>query len=52
MDGKRITIDNILIEHFWRSLKYEKIYLNVYQNGQELLLAIIEYIFHKKTFIK
>ncbi|MCP4522389.1 MAG: IS3 family transposase, partial [Cytophagales bacterium] len=42
MDGKGRAIDNIFIERFWRSIKYEKIYLNVYENGQELLLGIIE----------
>ena len=44
MDGKGRATDNIFIERFWRSLKYEKIYLNVYENGQELLLGIIEYM--------
>ncbi len=28
MDGKGRSIDNIVIERFWRSLKYEEIYLN------------------------
>ena len=44
MDGKGRATDNIFIERFWRSIKYEKIYLNVYENGQELLLGIIEYM--------
>ena len=44
MDGKGRAIDNIYIERFWRSLKYEKIYLNVYETGQTLHLGIIEYM--------
>jgi putative transposase len=28
MDGKGRWIDNVFIERFWRSLKYEKIYLD------------------------
>ena len=44
IDGKGRAIDNIYIERFWRSLKYEKIYLNVYETGQTLHLGIIEYM--------
>ncbi len=33
MDGKGRVIDNIFIERLWRSVKYEEIYLNDYQNG-------------------
>ena len=33
MDGKGRAIDNIFIERFWRSLKYEKIYLEPSDNG-------------------
>jgi putative transposase len=36
MDGKGRCIDNIFIERFWRSLKYEKIYLEPSENGIEL----------------
>jgi len=32
MDGKGRSIDNIVIERFWRTLKYEDIYLNSYSN--------------------
>ncbi len=44
MDGKGRATDNIFIERFWRSIKYEKIYLNVYEDGQALFLGIIEYM--------
>jgi hypothetical protein len=32
MDGKGKVTDNICIEKFWRSIKYEEIYLNEYKN--------------------
>ena len=44
MDGKGRATDNIFIERFWRSLKYEDVYLKVYANGKSLLLGLIEYI--------
>jgi putative transposase len=36
MDGKRRWIDNVFIERFWRSLKYEDIYLREYRDLVEL----------------
>jgi putative transposase len=36
MDSKGRALDNIFIERFWRSLKYEDIYLNDYQSITEL----------------
>jgi putative transposase len=33
MDGKGRWLDNVVIERFWRSLKYEDIYLGSYENG-------------------
>jgi putative transposase len=44
MDGKRRWIDNVMIERFWRSIKYEDIYLNSYENGWELEKGIEAYI--------
>ena len=32
MDGKRRWIDNVMVERFWRSLKYEDIYLREYRD--------------------
>jgi putative transposase len=43
MDGKGRAIDNIFIERFWRSLKYENIYLYEYKNGIELFQGLKEY---------
>ena len=31
MDGRGRALDNIFIERFWRSVKYEEVYLNDYQ---------------------
>jgi putative transposase len=36
MDGKGRWIDNVFIERFWRSIKYEKIYLEPSDDGIEL----------------
>ena len=44
MDGKGRSIDNIAIERFWRSLKYEEVYLNDYSNKKEAKKGIDEYI--------
>ncbi len=40
MDGKGRSIDNIVIERFWRSIKYEEIYLNDYKSMNELRYSI------------
>jgi len=44
MDGKGRAIDNIFIERFWRSYKYEYLYLNVPNGGRELYDETKEYI--------
>ena len=36
MDGKGRATDNIAIERFWRSAKYENIYLNEYASISQL----------------
>ena len=36
MDGKGRAIDNIFIERLWRTVKYEPIYLHVYEDGLSL----------------
>jgi putative transposase len=35
MDGKGRCIDNVFVERLWRSLKYEDVYLNVYDDVVE-----------------
>ena len=44
MDGKGRSIDNICIERFWRSIKYEEIYLNDYKSIFELRYSINQYM--------
>ena len=44
MNGKVKGIDNIVIERFWRSIKYEKIYLNDYKSMNELRCSIDNYM--------
>lgn len=43
MDGKGRALDNIYIERFWRSLKYEEIYLNEYRSMEDLKNALKKY---------
>jgi putative transposase len=44
MTGKGRCHDNIFIERFWRTLKYEEIYLNEYDSVADLKSAIKSYI--------
>lgn len=43
MDGKGRAIDNIFIERLWKSVKYENIYLNVYEDGVSLYQGLQQY---------
>lgn len=43
MDGKGRALDNIFIERFWKSVKYENIYLYVYENGTDLYNGLNKY---------
>lgn len=40
MDGRGRAMDNIFIERFWRSLKYEDIYLKEYANVPVLFTGL------------
>ena len=40
MDGKGRALDNVFIERFWRTIKYQYIYLNPADNGFELYRGI------------
>jgi putative transposase len=44
MDAKGRSIDNIVIERFWRSIKYENIYPSSYGNIKEAREGIKEYM--------
>lgn len=43
MDGRKRALDNIFVERFWRSLKYEDIYLKDYQTMEELKHGLKRY---------
>ena len=44
MDGKGRATDNIVIERFWRSIKYEDIYPSSYSTIKEARTSIGKYI--------
>lgn len=44
MDGKGRALDNIFTERFWRSLKYEEVYLKEYASPREARKGIAQYI--------
>jgi putative transposase len=44
MDGKGRALDNIFIERFWRTIKYQHIYLNPADNGLNLYFGIKKWI--------
>ena len=43
MDGKGRCIDNVFIERFWWSVKYEDVYIKEYKNGKELNKGLDKY---------
>lgn len=44
MDGKGSWLDNIFIERFWRTLKYEEVYLKTYESVPQARLDVGQYI--------
>lgn len=44
MSGKGRCWDNIFVERFWRSLKYEEVYINQYSDANDALEGIGSYI--------
>jgi len=44
MDGVNRALDNIYIERFWRSIKYEDIYLNGYETMTDLKEGVKRYM--------
>ena len=44
MDGKGRATDNVWIERFWKSLKYDHVYLNPADNGLELFEGVRDHI--------
>lgn len=43
MDSKGRALDNIFIERFWRTIKYEHLYLRAYTDGHSLHEGLTEY---------
>jgi putative transposase len=43
MDGRGRFADNIFVERLWRSLKYEEVYLNAYENVTQARRGIAAY---------
>ena len=44
MNGKGRSIDNIIIERFFRSIKYECVYINEYSSVKQLRKDIGQYM--------
>ncbi len=44
MDGKGAWRDNVFVERFWKSLKYEEVYLHAYESVPEAKAGIGKYI--------
>ena len=44
MDGKGAWRDNIFVERFWRSIKYEEVYLHAYDSVGQAKAGIARYI--------
>lgn len=51
MDGKGRALDNIYIERFWRTIKYQHIFLNPAKSGIDLFIGIKKWIekYHYKA---
>ena len=46
MDGRGRALDNIYIERFWRTLKWEYVYLNPAEDGKELQKGLKKYLYY------
>jgi len=44
MDGRGRALDNIFVERFWRTIKYECVYLSEFKDGEELYRVLKNYI--------
>ena len=45
MDGKGRAIDNVFIERFWRTVKYEEVYLKPPKDGLALYLNLVDFMY-------
>ncbi len=46
MDGKGRALDNVFIERFWRTIKYEDVYLRDYTSPRDVRTGLSRYITH------
>ena len=44
MDGKGCWRDNVFIERFWKSIKYEEVYLKAYECTSQARQSIAQYM--------
>ena len=44
MDGRGTWRDNVFLERFWRSVKYEEVYLRAYDSVHEARASLSRYI--------
>ncbi|MGV0953275.1 MAG: IS3 family transposase [Fluviibacter sp.] len=52
MDGKGAWRDNVFVERFWKSLKYERVYLHAYDSvsqARESIMSYIDWYNHQRT---
>ena len=50
MDGKGQALDNVRTERFFRTLKYDCVYINEFNSPRELRIAINQYIEEYNTY--
>lgn len=50
MDGKGQALDNVRTERFFRTLKYDCIYINEFNSPRELRIALNQYIHEYNTY--
>ena len=44
MDGKGCWLDNVIVERFWKSIKYEEVYLHAYDSVSAAKAGIERYV--------
>ncbi len=49
MDGKGQCLDNVRTERFFRTLKYDRVYINEYETPRDVRKMLLEYIPHYNT---
>jgi len=50
MDGKGAWRDNVIVERFWRTLKYEEVYLKAYTDATDAAQHIGRFIERYNTW--